>query len=380
MALKRKAEEMEFNQLLGAVEASEAGLFGRFAANFRPKRMCNFYEQGTCQKGDACTFAHSPEELHPDAQMQATDTSFEAALALQDGEQMLLAGEEVSFLSSTLGPRDFTGLPPPKMICRSWLHHPTYCLQGDNCPQAHGLSEMGLDDKPVTIRSGAGPTAKVTVEDPWGAGGMGADGMAWGPGKGGPGKDWWMQKGGYCDKGFDKGFDKGWGDKGYGKGYDKGYDKGGYDMGYDKGFGCKGFGDKGFMGKGCAGKGWMQKGCGGKSSPMGQMALPSAAAPGESRFAHKGGFMPTKLCNFWVQDPGACKRGDECTFAHGHHELQSGAAEAVSGIGGISGVSRFHHNGNPLPTKMCTFFANNACSKGVNCTYAHSEDELAGAH
>lgn len=332
IAKKRKVEEMAFG---GTDPNSPDGLFqqaffGRFAANFRPKRMCTFFQEGNCTKGDSCTFAHSLEELHPDAQAQASmyaeHPGFEGCMpspvkpGLKESAPQPQAGEEVSFLSLATGPRDFTGHPPPKALCRFFLHHPTYCLQGDSCPHAHGLSELGLDDKSCSIKSSVGSTASVTVEE-------GVWLSAWG-GKGSPGKAWWGPTKGQV------------GEKGWAPASCKGFDKG---------------------------KGWMK----GKGGP-GQMALPGLSAGlGENRFA-AGGFMPTKICQFWLQDPSACRRGAECSFAHGVQELQPGYAE-------MSGVSRFHHMGS-LPTKMCTFFLNNACTKGYACTFAHCESELVGAN
>merc|ERR1712051_142539 len=209
------------------------------------------------------------------------------------------------------------------------------------CQNAHGLSELGLDDKSVTIKSSSGPVASVSMDD----GGWG--GCCKGKGK----ESWWGppgSKGGHAmDKGgYDKG---GWriptSFSPYSKGKGGGFIKGG---GYDKG----------------ESKGWSK----GKGDSGGKMAL-TAGGPPQSRFG-KGGFRPTKICTFWLADPSTCRRGADCTFAHGVQELQPGAAEA-------SGISRFLHT--QKPSKMCTFFANNACSKGLACTFAHDESELVGA-
>lgn len=40
----------------------------RFGGKFKPHKMCHqFVAQGWCKKGYECTFAHSPDELHPNA-------------------------------------------------------------------------------------------------------------------------------------------------------------------------------------------------------------------------------------------------------------------------------------------------------------------------
>lgn len=369
-AKRRKIVEMAFGgEDPAAADPVDQALFGRFQAKFRPRRMCTFFEEGKCSKGASCTFAHSLEELHPDAhaeqQWAAANYSSAAAASQVLGlveSNAPAPGEEVSFLSLATGPRDFGGGAKPKALCRFFLHHPTYCLQGDSCQNAHGLSELGLDDKSVSIKSSSGPIAAVSLDD----GGWGGKGK-------GLGKDlgkemWWGPlgfKGGF-------GWDKGGYDKGgwsiptsfspYSKGKVGGYEKGcGFGKGESKG---KSLGKGDVGGKMATGKG--------KSDAGGKMALtaggPPVAGAMPSRFG-KGGFKPNKLCTFWLADPSTCRKGADCTFAHGVQELQPGSPEAA-------GVSRFLHM--QKPTKMCTFFANNACTKGLLCTFAHDESELVG--
>merc|ERR1719203_2502744 len=98
-------------------------------------------------------------------------------------------GEEVSFLSLATGPRDFTGVAKPKALCRFFLHHPTYCLQGDSCQNAHGLSELGLDDKSVSIKSSSGPTAAVSMAPSSVAAPTADHKGCWSAGGGGKGKE-----------------------------------------------------------------------------------------------------------------------------------------------------------------------------------------------
>merc|ERR1712087_633460 len=101
-------------------------------------------------------------------------------------------------------------------------------------------------------------------------------------------------------------------------------------------------------------------GFGGKGGKPGGIIMPNAASMAlpcmskgggattpsfpQGRFGENGGFKPVKICNFWLQDPGLCTKGTECTFAHGVQELRPEMA-------GICGVSRFLHTGM-TPTKF----------------------------
>lgn len=292
-------------------------LSGSFETSALKRKACEF-EHDTEQPA-TFRFAHGPNQLPLEALLQGASAdallqgaeaegvldSSEAEVASAD---VAVALEEISFLSSSMEPRDFGG-QAPKSVCRFWLYHPTYCLQGDSCTNAHGLSELGLANEICVIKSGTtGATASVTIEDGFLHGAAAWKGSVWGAPKGSTAKGGWMTKG---------------------------------------------------YNKGCTGKG-------GNIATGGQMALP---ASGGSRF-QGGSFMPTKICQFWYQDPQACFRGAECSFAHGVHELQPAFAETC-------GVSRFHHSATK-PTKMCTFFTNNACTRGLSCTFAHDAIELKG--
>merc|ERR1719329_1708657 len=89
------------------------------------------------------------------------------------------------------------------------------------------------------------------------------------------------------------------------------------------------------------------------------------------RFAAMGkgaGFMPTKMCTYWITDPNSCNKGDQCSFAHGIAELRPDAVATCN-------VSRFLHTGF-RPTRICNFFVQSGCHRGLQCTFAHSEEEL----
>jgi len=354
----------------------------RFAPGFVPRKMCSFFLENRCTKGSTCTFAHSPDELHPEASQPETtlddQASFEEAMGVREGlaedemdeqdrfdddlsqlargpvpsqapklwgddlavdesqmaeaeaeaeaeadfQATFEAAEEGSLTSAALGPRQFP--VKPRHFCCFWLRHPIHCQKGDSCPNAHGFDELGMDGRSAVIRCGSGPVATVTREEPsrGGADWMGAKGF-----KGG--MDW---------------------------------------LGWDAMGGADRYGPPG------SAKGKGKGACGSKGGAM--MALPAPSMGGPTSLAPStrfdgAPFKPTKICQFWFQEPSACARGDNCTFAHGVHELRPSSAENC-------GVSRFHHN--PVkPTKMCTFFALNKCQKGLSCTFAHDESELRGS-
>lgn len=125
----------------------------------------------------------------------------------------------------------------------------------------------------------------------------------------------------------------------------------------------------------------------------------------------------TQICQYFIQN--RCTRGSLCSFAHGEHELGTvgGAARPPSG-GGLSEppppvpTSTFGKTGpigmspSPVPpvgmgmgmglgpgvppglgkgpltrptnrkTQMCVYFKEGRCTRGIQCSYAHHEDEL----
>jgi len=313
---EKLAAELRTSDEAAQYEQPQKGGGGRFEEGFQPMKMCNYFMQhGQCQKGDSCTFAHGMEDLHPKARGAYVDNDAAAEELIQE---MQLEG------SSVEGPRQFPEGQKPQGLCMEWLHHPTSCTQGDSCPHAHGIAEFGVDAKASMIRCSSGRAASVTFE---GAGAAAAGG------------------GGGCGGGG-----------------------GGAVVG-----GLRPSGGE------AAGKGW-GKGCGkpaGKGAPAmaalagGQSGGFVAPPPmGSGRFGGEG-FMPTRICQWWLQDPNSCTKGDQCSFAHGVHELQPRCVPTC-------GVSRFH-NLPSRPVKMCTFFAQQSCQKGLTCTFAHDPSELANS-
>jgi hypothetical protein len=107
----------------------------------------------------------------------------------------------------------------------------------------------------------------------------------------------------------------------------------------------------------------------------GQAAPQTLGAPGkggamslQNRFS-EGSYQPVKLCTFWVQDPAACQKGAQCTFAHGVQELRADAVQQ------FADVDRFLHSGF-RPREACRWFELGACKNGLMCTYAHCEEEI----
>lgn len=302
----------------------EAVVQSRFTNGFRPRKMCSFFLEGRCQKGEACTYAHALEELHPEAAQQLeAETADSAAQAMGADSDVATAPTEEALAAAGMypsvlqGPREFPPDLAPRQLCPFWMHHPACCEQGDECHMAHGLAELGLEfGDPVEIRtdggaaSNAGAAPTLTPEQYRSATGSGS-----------------------IESGLN---------------------------GRTKGTGWKGARLALPMSEDCArGKGCM---CGPRTAGAGSGMMPN-------RFAGSG-FMPMKICNFWLKDPSACTKGIHCSFAHGVHELQPSAVATC-------GVSRFHHTGR-LPTKYCTFYANGQCIRGLSCTFAHSPEELHG--
>lgn len=253
--------------------------------------------------------------------------------------------------SALIGPREFPpGIRQPQKLCQLWLQHPSLCQKGDACVDAHGLAEIAESGRstaakaamasfsapanvasssrpPPAPRSAASPGPSVAIRQAARLGG--GDG-------GGKGKQ------GFANQ---------------------------------SGMGSVGPGGRVGKGAAMAAASATQYGRppmfspdgGGKGETGGKPSMP----PEGGRFAAQGkgaGFMPTKVCTYWVKDPQSCNKGDQCSFAHGVSELRADAAAAAS-------VSRFLHTGF-RPTRICNFFMQGACHRGLQCTFAHSDEEL----
>lgn len=350
MALKRGAEYLQTD-----------GSGSRFQG-FKPRKVCKYFLEGRCGKGPSCTFAHSEEELHPEAAEEAMQEvmqqqpysqqppglSAEMAANEELSETMKILeasnGEQVAIgqcHSSLQGPRQFPSGAEPKQLCGLWIRHPALCGEGDACPFAHGLMETGMDvSTPVKMQTSSDEKPvdiQVVQASSVAYAGAGTKGQA-------------IQLRPQIQLA-------------------------------PQGFGCKG-GKAAFSGKGggfgCKG-GKQDKGNGGgfKGNKGAAMAALPAGGKGDkgkgciaNRFAD-GGFKPMKLCQFWLTNPASCGKGDACSFAHGVAELNQSAVDTC-------GVSRFHNTGFK-PVQMCKFADSGQCAKGLGCTYAHSMSEMSWA-
>ncbi|KAK3284194.1 hypothetical protein CYMTET_8144 [Cymbomonas tetramitiformis] len=67
----------------------------------------------------------------------------------------------------------------------------------------------------------------------------------------------------------------------------------------------------------------------------------------------------TELCHSWVRQ-GSCKYGDNCTFAHGEHEIKNNVK------------AKMNHK-----TKLCSnWLRDGSCAYGDRCGFAHGEHEV----
>lgn len=373
--MKRKAPEM----------MAAGGGGSRFGANgFRPRKMCTFFLQGRCTKGVACTYAHSEEELAPQAgqrplpvigQARAVPSTavvveeeeeegVEADMAElfgeveQEGqyddaaapaEEEVGAEDGAASLSVLSGPREFPPGATPQQLCPFWMHHPACCEQSDACPMAHGLAELGLEfGDPVEIRTDGNAVSEHPSSGSGGSKGRPISAVRRNltpsqPSRPPRNPSWASQGGSWGPPQAAAG--------GKGMGY-----RMALAMGQD---GPKGYGKGGSWGPRLMQAGPMS-GCSPQTAPGGMI---------HNRFTGAS-FVPTKMCHHWMKDPYACAKGMDCSFAHGVHELQPNAAA-------VCGTSRFLHQ-RP-PTKYCTFFEKGQCAKGLACTFAHSLEELQGA-
>ncbi|CAE7754732.1 unnamed protein product [Symbiodinium pilosum] len=251
-------------------------------------------------------------------------------------QEQMVSSEMVQDLppsSGSTGPRMFEGNFRPSCLCKMWIQHPTYCAHGDSCSFAHGLAEMSTDLQmglETLASTGLFGAKAAMVGEAFKGKGKAATG------KGKPGQAVTIYAAVQTN----------------GKGM-------GVGMGPTNGANGKGMNGKGMNGKGMDGKGMDGKG---------MAAVNAAAAPAGSRFGDS--FMPTRICSFWLKDPGACLKGDACSFAHGVAELHPNSVQEC-------GVSRFLHTGF-TPRVMCkNIHSEHGCYKGLWCTYAHSAEEMA---
>lgn len=395
------------------------GTVGRFPAGFVPKKLCRFFDSpGGCHAGNSCSFAHGDVELHPqtlasggDSHAEAggptnpfngtdaasigtgdedplaamlleqaaaagfaeedIDAAFNAEINAVYGEQAVEAeeqnqeeigqqealgheeqnqqeheyqGEPELCHSALIGPRSFApAVEPPLKVCSVWLQHPSLCRQGDLCVDAHGFAEIEESSRSSAVKAAIAslsgrvpaapsrrPTPLPTLPTPASIRPVARMALGEGGGKG---------KQGFANQIFPVG-----------------------PVGKGKGEAMAAASATHYVRPPM-----IPAGGGPGKGDAGSLTLP----PEGGRFSAQGkgaGFMPTKMCTYWIKDPNACNKGDQCSFAHGIAELRPDAVATCN-------VSRFLHTGF-RPTRICNFFVQSGCHRGLQCTFAHSEEEL----
>jgi len=264
--------------------------------SFRPRKICNFFLEGRCQKGPACTFAHSESELAPggkggegggqneESLTQLLTAQLEAQLAGASdsgtggggGLAAVAAGQ--GCVSSLQGPREFPANQLPKKVCSLWIRHPALCQEGDACLFAHGLMEMGLDVATSVSMRTSSDESPVDVQ-------VLSGGQSGSQAAGGKGKS-----------------------------------KTQYAPGYEH------LGAAGNMG----GPGTFMKtkmcihlpNCHRGASctyAHAEHELGTAQPAGGAKGGEKGGLLKMKMCSHFENN--ACHKGDQCTFAHFDYEI-----------------------------------------------------------
>ncbi|CAJ1358548.1 unnamed protein product [Effrenium voratum] len=100
-------------------------------------------------------------------------------------------------------------------------------------------------------------------------------------------------------------------------------------------------------------------------------------------------FFKTKLCMFW--EKGACTRGSDCKYAHGHKELnqmpnltKTSLCKDLLTTGSCTrsdclfahSVEELRATNKFYKTSMCSFFRVGQCKLGTSCRHAHDPSEL----
>jgi len=210
------------------------------------------------------------------------------------------------------------------------------------------------------------------------------EGELQGGGKGG-GKSCW---GGCGSFGGGDSWGGGGGGGGGGWGGDAGYGKGGFDGGFGKG-GCKGGGKGG-------GKGFKTQMCKYFQNGSCQKGDQCTYAHGEHELGGAAGGMSAAPQGLMVPSGGAMSSAEDQAFNQLMGELQGGAPAAAdapppwaannaggapapwaaNGAGGDAGGGGKGGAPRGFKTAMCKFFQMGTCQKGDGCTYAHGEYEL----
>ncbi|CAJ1456230.1 unnamed protein product, partial [Effrenium voratum] len=281
---------------------SEEELSGAAESNFKTK-MCLWHLQGQCVRGDACTFAHDESEL------------MEPGALVPQGAQALPMPPVVPSLVPT--PSKFK-----TQLCKFYLEGT--CFKGDECSYAHGEDQLqaggapeGAPGEPLPMPPVVPSLVPSLVPT--------------------PSKfktqicKFYLE--GTCFKG----------------------DECSYAHGEDQLQAGPATGESSFKTKICVyhlqGKCFRGEACSYAHSE-------EELAPGAGGVGDAGPVGPespnfkTKICVYYLQ--GKCFRGEACSYAHSEEELAPGAEPSFK-------------------TKMCNFYLQGQCVKGGACKFAHGE-------
>jgi hypothetical protein len=277
------------------------------AQQFGVKRtLCKFFLQGTCDKGDACTWAHGDKELGvPIAEAvveESTEDAFDSSLA----ELLQAAEEEEQAANETQLQAETEDRPVKRTLCKFFQEG--NCRNGDNCSWAHGQEELELPltemepevltPPPLLVFPGhepAGPNEKRTICKFW--------------------------KAGNCSRGDECTW----------------------------AHGAQDLGAAAFV------EPEVRK-------PL-TIVLPrhEPAGPNEKR----------TICKYW--QAGHCALGDECTWAHGAHDLGAPTYIVPDEAPLIAWA------GPNAKRTLCKYWQAGNCALGNECTYAHGAKDLAAS-
>ena len=77
----------------------------------------------------------------------------------------------------------------------------------------------------------------------------------------------------------------------------------------------------------------------------------------------------TVLCKHW-EDDGKCQWGEQCKWAHGKEDLQTGSTRPVMPHSGWNSQHK---------TVLCSKWVEGSCQYGARCMFAHGQAELRSA-
>jgi len=123
------------------------------ASNYKglKRTVCKFWQQGLCERGDACTFLHGEQDIHPNLiNGNGVGTGIAAPVPLPTEAERICPLDPPAFIEAPLGAITSLngGMTVKRTVCRFWQQG--LCERGEDCTFAHGEGEIGT---PVISRS-----------------------------------------------------------------------------------------------------------------------------------------------------------------------------------------------------------------------------------